>query len=452
MLIPMNLQVGALQKTIDEGMDVLQPQPQWDDLPVDLLCKISRSTRGTEGMRGVCRAWKVGLESTCTRLKCHIYPMPPNFVSRFQSLRELDLWEVLAPTPSQLKALKDLPFLTKMFLTLTWGELSREMSEVLQDIAIPELSLQLGCEADDDEGSNSMGLLEGLPLKLLEVRGADTSQAGLEPLRRLPLVDLFLGGRPVEGSDWGDVLEVVQGKPLESFGLGGCWVDVRKSSNKPFLYITDLSLEALWGMSLDFLDLLYCDQVSDEGLQFLRGMPLTILGIRCNETNQFTDAIFEILRSLPLEELDMDGCDSLTNAGFGVLRSVSSLAWLSLANTGFSDIGILQGLPLTHLDIAGTRVTDLGWGAFRGMPLKYLRLCGCNNLTGSGLIELEECPLKTLDVSEGCDSMDPVKVSEFWEANARFWGASQVGNPQDDDSDEAMRQLIYRMTIAWLDL
>lgn len=398
-------------------------QPNWEDLPVELLRKILLSCPDTAAMRAVSRTWKRGLEATCAKLYCLGLspPLPMNLPARFQSLTSLSFWHAtIAPSATELKILLDLPLLRSLDLRLAMDELTKELSEVLHGLQLSCLSLELGSPEDDDLGCSNtwVGLLEGLPIQYFLLFGANTSAEGLESLREMPLATLCLGGRPPEGSEWADVLGIVRGNPLETLNLMGCVLDTPKSK-KP-LYLSEESLEALWGMPLTDLQLVFCDQFSDRGLAFLRGRPLRNLALVCSVGCRLTDGICEVLRGMPLVELDLFGCDSLTNAGFGVLQSISSLRSLLLEYTAFTDLGILRGLPLTRLNLGWTQITDLGWDAFRDMPLGHLGLIGCSNITGSGLIHLVEAPMETLEVDE-CPRLDQGKVAEFWEANTKFF-------------------------------
>lgn len=333
---------------ISGGMLCTEDQPNWNDLPPELLEKIAQVTSGTEAMRGVSREWKRGLESVCTKLRCYSTPPPTNLATRFLSPRKLVLWGISSPPPTELSALRNLPALKNLYLKLSWGELNKEISEVLHSFSLDKLSLKLGCASDNAKGCSRawVGLLEGLPLRSFHLHGADLSQAGLDPLRKLPLVRLTLGGRPVLGSEWGDIFDVVRGKSLKRLDIDRFTMEYWPVHSKPCHFVNGSSLKALSGMPLQALKLTYCDEISDEDLAFLKYAPISVLDITCSTKCKLTDATCKVMGSLPLEDLCLFRCDTFTHSGFsslfGGLRLRNPLLrYLNLARTKFSSIELL---------------------------------------------------------------------------------------------------------------
>jgi hypothetical protein len=61
------------------------------------------------------------------------------------------------------------------------------------------------------------------------------------------------------------------------------------------------------------------------------------------------------LTELPLTHLCLQGCYGIRDfSPLGRMR----LLWLNLCRTRMTDLSVLAGLPLRHLDLRGTRTTD----------------------------------------------------------------------------------------------
>lgn len=58
---------------------------------------------------------------------------------------------------------------------------------------------------------------------------------------------------------------------------------------------------------------------SDAGLSRLKGLPLETLDLEGCE--KITDAGLEHLKGMPLQRLDLSGCDKITNAGLAAFRA-----------------------------------------------------------------------------------------------------------------------------------
>lgn len=200
----------------------------------------------------------------------------------------------------------------------------------------------------------------------LGVKGIRVSQLGpLLPLagetaRRFPMVESLMLGNSLVEESW-----------LE--GLGA------------FVKLTNLVLGELekhyirfkWDGVFDILRV----RLTDAGLLYLQGLPLTGLNLR--SCSAFTDQGLGYLQGMPLRQLDLSECQGLlTRAGFEQLR----------------------GLPLTCLNLEDTNGVseDLseGLGALQGMPLTHLNIGQCAWLTNAGLQHLRGLPLTSLDVGQ----------------------------------------------------
>ena len=118
--------------------------------------------------------------------------------------------------------------------------------------------------------------------------------------------------------------------------------------------------------------------------------PAGVLSVQVAGTS-FSD--LRVLEDLPVTTLDLSYSGvadlaplagmplrSLALGGCGVadfspLRSLPRLTSLALQDTAFADTTVLRGLPLTWLNLARTKVTEVA--GLRGLPLHVLRITGC---------------------------------------------------------------------------
>lgn len=380
--------------------------PQWQDLPSELLLKISTSCNGgCNGMRGVCQAWKTGLESICTRLKVVQTPIPRSLPDRFLSLARLDLDRSTPPwvTPRDLRALGVLP-LTSLALKLPAEKISHMLTRDLRALNLTQLDLELSGIphsftnahlrrlaglpilkldlADTFVGNGGMlaicelPLLSDLSLSCTLVGGVGVNtivpglvtNAGLETLRGLPLTLLHLKNR-TSITDSG--LESLRGMPLGCLNLAGCSL------------ITDAGLEVLADLPLTRLDLTDLSLVTANGLDVLRGKPLTALSLGRFGVN----AVVEVLRGMPLVELHAEHCKFL-DSGLGFLRGMPlRILTLNLSTATNLGLGVLRNLPLTRLALClCTRITDVGLLFLRGVLLKHFEMSDCPGITSGGVL------------------------------------------------------------------
>lgn len=175
--------------------------------------------------------------------------------------------------------------------------------------------------------------------------------------------------------------------------------------------LTDAGLEILRGLPLTSLHLGSC-KLTGSGFAHLHGMPLTSLSLR-GMTYLRSDSL-DLLLNLPLTKLDLSharrpryfplGLLGLGDEGVAKLRGLPLQSLNLSGNHCVSDIGLahLRGMPLVDLDL--TRVTWLTDGALAilgGLPLTRLSLSRCKRWTHFGLAHLRRAPLKSLDLS-GC--------------------------------------------------
>ena len=198
--------------------------------------------------------------------------------------------------------------------------------------------------------------------------------------------------------------------PLKSLDLSCCKM------------ITNVGLTHLSGMRhLTELHLERCPQITNAGLQHLSAMPLEILSLPFEITDDdiqhlprtlksitpiggdITDAGLSQLSHLQLTSLVLEDCANITNEGMKYL-SYMPLQTLNLSYSNITDSGLacLARLRLTSLNLAWcAQITDNGIEYLSDMPLQHLVLRGCNMLTDMSMLMIRVMQLISLDLS-GC--------------------------------------------------
>lgn len=101
-------------------------------------------------------------------------------------------------------------------------------------------------------------------------------------------------------------------------------------------------------------------------------------------------AALDAVKGIPLNELNLWGCNRVTD--LGPLHGMS-LTWLNLLGTQVRDLEPLRGMPLTWLNLCGcSQVRDLG--PLEGLPLTHLDLNDCRQV--QNLAPLRGMPLTSL--------------------------------------------------------
>ena len=283
-------------------------------------------------------------------------------------------------------------------------------------------------------GVVELGPLRGMPLKTLYLEGTAVSDVG--PLQGMRLEELSLANTKV--SD----LSALRGMPLTFLNAGTPAISdltpLRGIAMKRLFLtgtaVTDLS--PLQGMPLEMLSLSSNTSVSD--LSVLRGMPLTELRLRvCNAITNLSPledckrtlrllilppnaTNVELLRGFPnferisfaddpknnfrpdktatefWQEFDQQGWLRKLRES-GAVKTSKQLAdgtWeLDLTGSNLSDLAILQGAPISSLNLGRTAVSD--FGPLRGMSLRYLNATGTK---GSDVAPLRGMAIKTLKI------------------------------------------------------
>lgn len=129
-----------------------------------------------------------------------------------------------------------------------------------------------------------------------------------------------------------------------------------------------------------------CINLTDEGVAYLKGLPLTSLDL--SRAAKLTDLALSFLEGMPLTSLSISGCRKITAVG----------------------ISYLKGMPIATLDLSKIfSLADAALPHLRGMPLASLDLTHCSQLTPTGLQHLLELPLTSLSLGY-CTRMNEMAV------------------------------------------
>jgi len=176
--------------------------------------------------------------------------------------------------------------------------------------------------------------------------------------------------------------------------------------------LIDADLSLLSMLHLTELNLSGCQHISNSGLAHLSMLPLKHLDL--SEIYHLDESGLARLSSLRLQHLNLSHC-KVTDAGLKHL-SLMPLQHLDLTWSQLTDAGLahLSSLPLKYLNLAYcSAVTDDGLAHISLMPLETLILYCCYQLTDAGLAHLSLMPLE--DINIGC-----VQVSEAGLAHLNF--------------------------------
>ena len=174
------------------------------------------------------------------------------------------------------------------------------------------------------------------------------------------------------------------------------------------------------------------------------------------------DLMTEVGKLDRLRELDLNGCESVTDAGLAHLRGLSRLRVLKLMDSGIKGPGLanLEGMAelrelelhqvpvtdadlahlsgLTHLEklgLSGPGITDVGLAHLGSLNLQWLRLSACP-VTTAGLTHLRGMArLEVLTLNETrVDSLEPIRNLTglthliFWKIPITDEGLAPVAN------------------------
>lgn len=376
----------ALQANQPEAAD-------WDKgLPRDVLALIARlgGITATQSMRAVSKSWQEGFELAVEGIEISLLDPVPSGAGeaarRFPGLTSLDMGCKLA-SPSWLAGIGAFRKLSHLALGERFSVFTvHDATSPLQKVHFADLSMGgSSCELFPA----GLSCLQGLPITHLKLRSLNwVTLDDLWAFRCMPLASLDLSycGGPM--CDAG--LERLRGLPLTSLRLVACPVADAG--------VTDAGLAALVEMSLARLCIEGCKKITGDGLEFLRGMPLTQL--------ELIDCVgiegLGALEGMPITSLVLAGIEVFVRPGFSYrniqmsadvyqtvsleplrkLPNLNNLALKYMKGLGYSHLPALEGLSLTSLDLEGcSRVVGNSLDVLRTMPLFELNLSGCHNVS-----------------------------------------------------------------------
>lgn len=143
---------------------------------------------------------------------------------------------------------------------------------------------------------------------------------------------------------------------------------------------TDQDLALLQKLPIQTLDLSGCEEISNDGLTAIAHLPIEQLKLCSPESAvcKVTGAGLKHLQRMPLKDLRIENCDDLST-GLPYLASRP-----------------LKILDVSYFGIAGSFVTDEGLSQLKDLPLERLNLDWCCELSAEGLKDLAGLPLREL--------------------------------------------------------
>lgn len=132
---------------------------------------------------------------------------------------------------------------------------------------------------------------------------------------------------------------------------------------------------------MPLVDLTLFSGATDVGLEYLRGKPLTRLVFGCG-ADKFTATGLEVLKGMPLVDLRATGTSILT----GAMLHGLPLKRLEVSRFSDSDLEAIAGMGLVELEILGCeKMTDMGLKVLEGIPLQKITFWGGDAITDAGL-------------------------------------------------------------------
>lgn len=304
-------------------------------------------------------------------------------VNSLTALRVLDLGDCQAITSTGLNRLASL-----RLTTLNVNECHR-LTDLRALASCPELRhLSLdGCKLVDVADLAALTQTDA-QLETLSARSVKLSRDGAKVLLRfkklssLDLSDCQLDDKSIASLSTLDQLRVLKLRSCDLHARG-----MQALSQLRNLTHLDVSFTPIQGLeqltlltALTDLNLCGCDELTDVGVQALAGFT-ALEHLNLYFCNRLTTAGLRCISGLPkLHTLDLYACHNLTDESLQALLP----------------LGALKGLCLDHC----IQVTDVGMGLVSRLPsLRTLSVCACNAITNVGLSSLSGLGLQSLDLS-----------------------------------------------------
>lgn len=211
--------------------------------------------------------------------------------------------------------------------------------------------------------------------------------------------------------------------------------------------INNQSLDALKSKGIELFSLEGCRQVNGNGLNYL---PASLKELHISHTYKVYGAQvplrnFTELRTLNLNhcyrltnsslqgiassitDLNLSGCESLTDHALPYLSSLTNLTRLSLSRLPLLKknplIALKELSSITHLDLSYLQITNTALAFCAKFPLKTLNLAHCNHLSHPALQFLIDKPITCLNISY-CTNMKNSAMSHMQTMPLKFLNIS----------------------------
>ncbi|PRP73531.1 hypothetical protein PROFUN_02540 [Planoprotostelium fungivorum] len=180
-----------------------------------------------------------------------------------------------------------------------------------------------------------------------------------------------------------NVMETISMIPGYSKNLRGLNVRMTRVTSDGVRHICNMSgLESLTLMNA----------ISDRDVQLLSKKLPRLQQLMIISSNITDASLADISQLRNLAELQLTGCERITDGGLEKLKGMSSIRTLWLSCTGVTDVGMQHLTTLGNLQtlvVTNCRITDLGLHHLRNLPnLNHLSLSYCYMVTTQGVESL----------------------------------------------------------------
>lgn len=164
------------------------------------------------------------------------------------------------------------------------------------------------------------------------------------------------------------------------------------------LYLTDIALSYLKHLHLEYLSISHCISITGSNFSSLENLPLKSLHA---SRTKIDDTCIPVLKKFPLTELKFKG-NPITDP---TLTSCKDMPLCFLSLSSCINLTAYCFLPLQHKALTSlnlelcSQVNDETLSFLQAMPLRCLNLRGCRKIKDQGMTYLKSLPLQSLNLS-----------------------------------------------------
>lgn len=289
------------------------------------------------------------------------------YVARWM-LRSIELDNCFEVTDEWLQYLQDMPL--EVVSLRCCNKITDHGMRYFSGMPIVEFDVHDVLDLTDD----GMKYLQDCPIRFLDATHTNVTLASLEYFQTMPLISLHID----EHDD--TITELPYGRNLQ---LKSVTVPIDDNTSE---IVTEF-LSSMPLVDVQLFNIYEDDEYNGEGLEKISfvhklQLPSGTQGEVLDKLHDFTN----------LEELTIDESPYITD----------------------DNIFKINHLPLKHLGISNSDITDEGIEHLEGMSLEWLNIDKCKNITDDAIVSLSVMPLRTLIIGNNL-SDDCVKIIKSWD-------------------------------------